>query len=414
MSQVIKVLLIEDNRIEARQTQHWLAATKDGAFEVECVDQLKLGLERLAKGGIDIVLLDLNLPDSRGLETFEKLYSEVPEVPIVVLTGEYDEAIGPSTVAKGAQDYLVKQRADSASLTHVLRYALARHQAQQGKLKEAVRGKTGRVIGFLGAKGGVGTTTVALNAAVALAMQDKAVILVELRPSFGTLACQLHEQPAKSLRSLLDLPADRIGHHELNSVLCKGPAGVWILFGPKEDEDFKEIAPEQADAIIRGLSHMAEFVVLDLPSQPSAATQAAASLCHFAAVVTEREPSSVLAGKVAVKLLHTWGIKGNLVGGVVLVGSIVVNRTIYPNYSMGSAEIRSEMGCEIVGIVPSGATENLRALTEGVPLVLLQPDSDIALSSIEIANRLSTDKIVGVHPGQGFALLKTPTLAKAS
>lgn len=391
MSQVIKVLLIEDNRIEARQTQHWLS-TQGGAFEVECVDQLKLGLERLEKGGIDIVLLDLNLPDSRGLATFDKLYEEMPEVPIVVLTGEYDEAIGPSAVAKGAQDYLVKQHANGDTLPHVLRYALARHQVQQEKLKEAVLGKTGRIIGLLGAKGGVGTTTMALNVAVSLGMRGKSVILVELRPSFGTLACLLHEQPARSLRSLLDLAPEQIGHHALNSVLCKGPDGVWILFGPKEDEDFKEIAPQQVTAIIRGLSHLAEFVILDLPSQPSAATQTAASLCHFAAVVTEREPSSVLAGKVAVKQLHSWGVKGNLAGGMVLVGSIIVNRTIYPNYTMASTEIQSQMGCEIVGIVPWGATENLRALLEGVPLVQLQPDSDPALSSVEIANRLSADR----------------------
>jgi len=160
MPDAIQVLLIEDNRIEARQTQHWLTA--DGAgFAVECVDQLKLGLERLASDGIDIVLLDLNLPDSRGEATFDTLHAKFPEIPIVVLTGEYDESIGPSTVAKGAQDYLVKKTAGKDSLVRVLRYALARHQAQQARIEQLRGGKTGSVIGFLGAKGGVGTTTTA-------------------------------------------------------------------------------------------------------------------------------------------------------------------------------------------------------------------------------------------------------------
>src|SRR5205809_6081823 len=60
----------EDNRIEARQTQHWLGAAGDGAFEVEWVETLHLGIVRLAKSGFDIVLVDLNLPDSSGLEPF--------------------------------------------------------------------------------------------------------------------------------------------------------------------------------------------------------------------------------------------------------------------------------------------------------------------------------------------------------
>ncbi len=241
------------------------------------------------------------------MATFEKLYAAIPDIPIVVLTGEYDEAIGPSTVAKGAQDYLVKQGANSAELVRVLRYSLARHRAQQEKLNELHLRKSGRVIGFLGAKGGVGATTIALNVATALAMQGKKVILVEMHSTFGMLAFHLHQDPARSLQTLLDLPPERIGHHELNAVICQGPTGLWVLFGPKEGEDYKEISPQHAEAIIKGLSDIAEFVIVDLPSQPSAATQAVAGLCHFAAVVSEREPGSVMSGKVAVKLLHKWG-----------------------------------------------------------------------------------------------------------
>ena len=388
--QVIRVLQIEDNRIEARQTQHWLAEVGDGIFHVECVDRLAMGLERLTKGDIDIVLLDLNLPDSRGEATFEKLYAAFPEVPVVVLTGEYDDAVGPSTVAKGAQDYLVKQRANSDSLMHVLRYALARHRALQDKIKNLQLSKSGRVFAIIGAKGGVGTTTTALNVAVALAMQGKSVILAELRPSFGTLAFHLPQLPARSLRALLDLPPDRVGQYELNAVLCKGPAGLWILLGPKEDEEnFREVDPLRVEAIIKGLSRLAEYVILDLPPEPTCSTQAATNLCHFAAIVTEREPASVQAGTVVAKNLKAWGVHGNLAGGLVQIGVIVVNRTIYPNYSMAFADIQAQMGCEIIGISPWGATENLKALNERVPLVLLQPENDTALSYVEIANRLT-------------------------
>ena len=126
MLPVINVLLIEDNRLEARQTQHWLAADKSAAFEVESVDTLRLAGERLAQARFDIVLLDLNLPDSSGLETFSKLHDRHSQVPIVVLTGEFDNSLGPAAMELGAQNYLVKQKADAASLTRVLHFALAR------------------------------------------------------------------------------------------------------------------------------------------------------------------------------------------------------------------------------------------------------------------------------------------------
>lgn len=397
----ISVLLIEDNRIEAHLTQHWLtSAANEKEFQVEWVDQLALGLARLSTNGIDIVLLDLNLPDSRGEATFDTLHAAFPDVPIVVLTGEYDEGIGPATVANGAQDYLVKQGADSASLSHVLRYALIRHRTQREKLKELQLKKSGRILGFVGAKGGVGTTTTALNMAVALAMGGKTVILAELRPSFGTLAFHLRQQPARSLVRLLKLPPDQIGRHELNSVLCKGPAGVWILFGPKEDEDYQDITPEQSEAIIKGLGQLAEIVILDLPSQLSPASRAATNFCHYAAVITEREPSSSLAARVAVKHLQTWGSRGNFAGGIVLTGTIIVNRTIYTN-SISFSDMQAQLGCDVVGIIPFGAMEHQRALAEGIPLVLLLPNSDAAISCVEIAQRLAADTVVGLPIGYG-------------
>jgi MinD-like ATPase involved in chromosome partitioning or flagellar assembly/FixJ family two-component response regulator len=389
----IKLLLIEDNRIEARQTRHWLSISSEVEFDVECVELLKLGLERLADGGIDIVLLDLNLPDSRGIETFDKLYDQFPQVPIVVLTGEFDDQIGSAAVEKGAQDYLVKQQVNAASLDRVLRYAISRHRMQQEKFKNTQSVKSAKIIGFLGAKGGVGTTTIALNVATALALQGHSTILVEPRSSFGMLQFHVSHAPAKSLRSLLDLLPERIGGHDLNSVLCKGPAGMRILFGPKNEESFKEIESNQIEAIIAGLSRMADFVILDLPDQNSAVMCIAANLCHFAVVVTEREPMSIMAAKVVVKQLQASEMQGNLVGRVTPVGVIVVAKTIFPNYSVSASELQSQFDCEIVGIVPHGTLECLRSIIDGVPLVLLQPESDTALCFVEMANRLASHNV---------------------
>jgi DNA-binding response OmpR family regulator len=247
MSQLLTVLLIEDNRIEALQTKQWLA--NDGGYEVVCVERMKLALERLSRGGIDIVLLDLFLPDSRGLETFLTLQSQAPQVPIVVLTGMEDESLGAAAVENGAQDYLVKHQVDATKLARVLRYALARQRSQGGHTYSSKTNNSARLVGFLGAKGGVGTTTVALHVALALARQQKSVILAELRPSFGTLACHLRQQPAKSLRTLLDHFPERLVEHDLLKLLCKGPSELRILFGPQPEDTWYSCSVSAREAI---------------------------------------------------------------------------------------------------------------------------------------------------------------------
>ncbi len=136
----IRVLLIEDNPIEARLTQKWLETDNGDSFEVEWVDHVELGLDRLARDGIDIVVSDLNLPDCRGLETFNKLHALAPKIPIVLLTGKDDESLGALAVETGAQDYLIKQQVDVTKLQALLRYALARHRAHEEQLNTSKSG----------------------------------------------------------------------------------------------------------------------------------------------------------------------------------------------------------------------------------------------------------------------------------
>ena len=129
----IKVLLIEDNPGDARMIEEMLSNSEVSGtlFDVENADRLSVGLTRIQKGGIDAVLLDLGLPDSAGLGTFEKVYDQAPEVPIVMLTGLDDTELALEGVRMGAQDYLVKGRVDGAMLARTLHYAIERKSAEE-------------------------------------------------------------------------------------------------------------------------------------------------------------------------------------------------------------------------------------------------------------------------------------------
>src|SRR4029077_18664374 len=94
-------------------------------------DRLSIGLERLAEAPFDAVLLDLSLPDSQGLDTLVRLHAAAKDVPIVVLTGIEDEALGVRLIQAGAQDYLVKGYVTGPLLVRSLRYAAERKRAEE-------------------------------------------------------------------------------------------------------------------------------------------------------------------------------------------------------------------------------------------------------------------------------------------
>jgi sigma-B regulation protein RsbU (phosphoserine phosphatase) len=122
----IRVLLIEDNPNDAHLIQAILGDAAVDGFVLERSERLAQGIDRLAGGGVDSVLLDLSLPDSHGLETFSRLHAVAPGVPIIVLSGLEDETVAVSAVQRGAQDYLVKGHVDGHVLMRAIRYAIER------------------------------------------------------------------------------------------------------------------------------------------------------------------------------------------------------------------------------------------------------------------------------------------------
>jgi diguanylate cyclase (GGDEF)-like protein/PAS domain S-box-containing protein len=122
----LTILLIQDDPSAADRIVTALAAAGTGSFEVEWVRQLSQGLDRLIKKGIAAVLLDLSLPDSEGVSTFDKLFAASPDIPILILAGNTSEGLAKEAVRRGAQDYLVAGHLDTYSLQRALRNAVER------------------------------------------------------------------------------------------------------------------------------------------------------------------------------------------------------------------------------------------------------------------------------------------------
>ena len=138
-AEVINLLLIEDDPDDALIFERMITkptSTDSFRFQFKNIGRLETALEYLTTNRADLIMLDLTLPDSRGLETFIALQSKVPHVPVIVLSGLNDESMALEAVRKGAQDYLCKQQVDHRLMMRTILYALERHKNRL-ELREA-------------------------------------------------------------------------------------------------------------------------------------------------------------------------------------------------------------------------------------------------------------------------------------
>lgn len=383
----IKVLLVEDNPGDARLIREMLAEAGEGQFVITHVERLGDAFHRLDEEHDDVILLDLSLPDSHGLETFSEIHDRGSGVPVIVLTGLGDESIAVKAMQEGAQDYLVKGEVVGALLARSIRYAIERHKKVSEELQEATKEKTGKVIGFIGAKGGVGTTTVALNVATALVQMERSVVALEFRSSPGTFSLQMNQTPSDGLQNLLQLDSKRIDERELRMRLVKTPFGLDVLFGPQRINEIEELEYDQAEAVINGLTGIADYTVVDFPCHPSRASQAAIKLCNFVGLVVEPEPVCLDLAKGTLELLASWGV------GEARMGVVAVNRTPLPE-PVSLATIQDRLGLEIFGVVYPAAEAINAAHTQqrGIPLVMSQPQNLASSNLADLARRLDLEK----------------------
>ena len=142
MSKILRVLVVEDNPADADFIHEMLPDTGPVMFHIESVERLAEAIARLDRGNIDLVLLDLGLPDSQGLDTLHQLRQAAPGIPVIVLSGNDDQGLAVTAVHDGAQDYLVKGQISANLLARTARYAYERQktlEALQQNMEAALR-----------------------------------------------------------------------------------------------------------------------------------------------------------------------------------------------------------------------------------------------------------------------------------
>jgi Flp pilus assembly CpaE family ATPase len=380
------VLLVDETSSAIDAIRRALADRAD-QFRVQCVEDVSTALARIAGGGVDIVLMRLGPAASSEADLWDgflKLQAGARKIPIVVVCDSADENLGERAVQKGAADYLIREAYD-VDLLRVLDSTVGKtsHPLESSGAAPSPA-KRSKVLAFMGAKGGAGTTTVALNVAAALA-QNHSVILAELHPVLGTLThyCQPHRS-SQGIGHLMKLDRSAISTREVEACLwpCKEAPGLQLLFGPRDMKNLTAIEPEDARAVLAVLNTLADYVVIDLPVSLSETNRAVIEDADLLALVVERDPICVQSAKQILEAMDHWK------AAAVVMGAVIVNRAglVSP---LPMPEIEAALSIPIFDSIPPAQDLCAASQHAHVPLVMFDAESLAAVSLGDLTKVIS-------------------------
>jgi Flp pilus assembly CpaE family ATPase len=261
---VVRVLLIEDNPGDAELVKETLAEAGDAVFQVHCAGTLLHGLDRLAAGNIDLVLLDLSLPDSSGLDGLTAIRTHAPNLPVVLLTGLDNQSVALRAMQSGAQEYVVKGTLLGPALVRTLQHAMVRQQSQAESPLSTSRREPARILGLLGAKGGVGSTRIACHLAAELKRQSgERVLVMDLDLAGGAIAFLTQTVVPYGIRDASDNIV-RLDECRWRKLVSQVSGGLDVIpsKGPVLREEDQPKA-EHIRFVLRFVSSLYDWIVVD-------------------------------------------------------------------------------------------------------------------------------------------------------
>ncbi len=354
-------------------------AVTQGGFNCEArrAHDVSMALARVAGGGVQAVVFDVSGPGeglgkTAGLTQFRQAQ---PAMPLLIWSVTENAELAALVSQTGASGYITRE-SNPAEWKEILCSKLRSPEPPERPLTiNPNPTEKASVIAVMGAKGGVGTTTVAINVAAALTARGR-VILAEIRPCFGSL--QVHFRPGRRVRGLANWQAG--ADSGVTSLLWPSPSTprLRVLFGPQQAEDCRQLEPGDAVRILRHLAAEADFVVVDLAVSLSEANRAILGASHYMMLVLEPSSAGVRLGKLTLEGIQNWDRTP------ASIGAVVVKRTV-EGVPIPLPEIESELGVSILKVIPPAPELCVQSERERVPMVQCESDNLAADNLIALA-----------------------------
>jgi len=341
----------------------------------------------------NLIILDVMMPDMNGLEVSKRLRQNprTQKIPIIMFTAKtlIDDKV--KGFEAGADDYLTKPT-HPAELASRVKAILARSAAKQAaennaagnsSAAEPVAPRRGSSIGVIGAKGGVGTTTVALNLATGLLQAGEQPILVDFRLGVGSLGVSMGFARSQGLARLLQKGESAINPQAVEGELVTHQSGLRLLLSTSNPQENQiQYDTNTALSIVRNLRTMAQPLVADLGSGLTDIARATLSEFDRIIVIVEPNKTTLSMAQNLIQEMESQTGAGRL-------NVVVVNRA-QSSLQTPWHEVENMLGRDVKAIISSAPELAFQASENGVSMVQMQPNAIVSTQFIKLADEMKS------------------------
>jgi pilus assembly protein CpaE len=371
----IRVLIVDDIA-ETRENIRKLLQFENDFEVVAAARNGREGIDLAKETKPDVILMDINMPDIDGITATETIRQNLPFTQIIILTVQGDPNYMRRAMLAGARDFLTKPPSIDEMTSAIRR---AGHIAQEERTK--VRGifpgqpvagltgplsypvfQTGKVIAVYGPKGGVGTTTLAVNLTIALHKDESPAILVDGDLEFGDVAVFVNQQPKNSIADLAPR-ADELDPEIIQEVSILHPqTGMKIITAPSRPEFSESVTGEQFGKVLDYLRNLYAYVVVDCSSSLTDVTLSAFDAADLILLITTQEIPAIKDARLFLDLLSALKISRDRV--------LFVMNKFDKRIGITPEKISESFKQEIQVVLPFEEKVVLPSINRGVPFVL--------------------------------------------
>jgi pilus assembly protein CpaE len=404
----IRVMIVDDIVDTRDQLEKLLFFEKD----IEVIAKASNGREAVAlakQHRPDVILMDINMPDMDGITATEAIMTQDPSVQVIIMSVQGETDYLRRAMLAGAREFLTKPiSADDLykSIRHVHRLAATRPRATGGGAAEVTAGggqvSTGQIIAVFSPKGGVGTSTVAANLAVALRQQtNKKVALVDANVVFGDLTVILN---LRSDKTIIDLAqrVDEMDRDLLNDVLATHTSQVKVLLAPPDPQRGELVSADHLRAILDLMRREFDYIVVDTPASFQDRSLAVLDMANRIVTLMTLEMHCIRNIKLFLEVADLLEYPHEK---VMLVLNKATNRT-----GIRADDVEKTIQRKVLLQIGDAAQEMTLSINQGVPLVIGKPNHQVVRDLNNLARELAaTAKPASV----AAAPANTPAAAEA-